>query len=194
MRVGDRVRRGVGEKGLRRIPRMQLAESQLHFSPRRNSPSRDELPAIELATGAYRRNGESQNWLPGYRGCRWKVDDGYGGTISSFNARSLLIRRYYFGTSPRSSPRRKKKLRERVNAAARYLCGVETRSDTRGLAAFPKLSELGRETKEKKKKRKAKARPRSGITARQFPEGLGFTYVKQCREGKLVIFQIRPLS
>lgn len=173
---------------------MQLAESQLHFSPRRNSPSRDELPAIELATGAYRRNGESQNWLPGYRGCRWKVDDGYGGTISSFNARSLLIRRYYFGTSPRSSPRRKKKLRERVNAAARYLCGVETRSDTRGLAAFPKLSELGRETKEEKKKEKAKARPRSGITARQFPEGLGFTYVKQSREGKLVIFQIRPLS
>lgn len=75
---------------------------------------------IELTTDAYRWNGESQNWLPGYRGCQWKVSDGYERTISSVNARSLLIRRYYFSTSPRSSLKRKKRMKERVNAPGTY--------------------------------------------------------------------------
>lgn len=184
----EKKREGRG-KGELRIPRMQPAELQLHFSPARNSPSRDELPAIELATGAYRRNGESQNWPPGYRGCRWKVDDGYGGTISSFNARSLLIRWYYFGTSPRTSPGRKKRPRGRVNGDLALPMRSRDSVEYERTRRFPKVIGTRKRDGEKKK-----ARPRSEITARQFPKGFGFMYVKQCREGELVIFQIQSLS
>lgn len=111
-----------------------------------------------------RENGESQNWLPRYRGCQWKVGDGYEEMISSVNARSLLIRRYYFGTSPRSSLRRKRGMKERVNAP-RYLCEFESRLDTRGLAR--RSSEVIRLHFEKKRKKNATRR--SGITARPFP-------------------------
>jgi len=123
---------------------------------------------IELTTDAYRRNGESQNWLPGYRGCQWKVGDGYERTISSVNARSLLIRWYYFSTSPRSSPRRKKRLKERVNAPGTYASSSHGWK-RRGLAAFLKLSGLC--FGEKKKKEKENANKKAEIIAHSFSGG-----------------------
>jgi len=69
--------------------------------------------------------------------------------ISSVNAGSLLIRRYYFGTFTRSSLRRKKGM-ERVNVSV-YLCEFESRLDTRGLAVLLKLY-IGFRFEKKRKK------------------------------------------
>lgn len=110
-----------------------------------NSLSRDELSNLRqtLIAGI----GESKNWLPRYRGCQWKVGDGYEGMISSVNTRSLLIRRYYFGTSSRSSLRRKKRMKERINAPGTYASSSHgwIRED-----AFLKLSGFASKRKEKK--------------------------------------------
>lgn len=96
----------------------------------------------------------------GYRGCQWKV--GGERRHHQLTPRSLLIRRYYFGTSPRSWPRRRwrKKRGDEgktpIPMRVRVTTGYESHS-----SAFLKLSEssarFSEMETEKKKKRKRNA-------------------------------------
>lgn len=95
---------------------------------------------------------------------------GYGGTILSVAANSSILLRHF---AERSSPKRKKRMKERVNAPRlANLCEFKSRLDTRGLAVFLKLSRFCFENIKRKKKNVAKKWDYSAPISRRTLEGL----------------------